>query len=178
MPNRPHARRQVTQRHSPRYYSEQCGGPQISGKDAQSVVQNLMGRLSGPALSAVRIIVSFLLICHGAAKLFGAFGGVDDYGAAAPVGSWPTWWAGVIELGAGGLVLLGLLTRIAALLCSGAMAFAYFTVHQPQALLPLQNSGELAALFCWVFLLIAVLGPGPFALDRMLQRVRWEQQLA
>ncbi len=58
------------------------------------------------------------------------------------------------------------------------MAFAYFTVHQPQALLPLQNSGELAALFCWVFLLIAVLGPGPFALDRMLQRVRWEQQLA
>jgi putative oxidoreductase len=135
------------------------------------VVQNSMERLSGPALSVVRIVVSFLLICHGAAKLFGAFGGVDDHGAAAPVGSWPLWWAGVIEVGGGGLVLLGLLTRVAALLCSGAMAFAYFTVHQPQALLPLQNGGEPAALFCWIFLLIAVLGPGPLALDAMLGRV-------
>ncbi|HZA17515.1 MAG TPA: DoxX family membrane protein [Pseudonocardiaceae bacterium] len=69
-------------------------------------------------------------------KLFGAFGGVDDHGAAAPVRSWPLRWAGVIEVGGGGLVLLGLLTRVAALVCSGAMAFAYFTVHQPQALLP------------------------------------------
>jgi putative oxidoreductase len=141
-------------------------------------MQNSMERLSGPTLSAVRIVVSFLLICHGAAKLFGAFGGVDDHGAVAPIGSWPTWWAGVIELGGGGLVLLGLLTRVAALLCSGAMAFAYFTVHQPQALLPLQNGGEPAALFCWIFLLIAVLGPGPFALDTMLGRIRREQQLA
>jgi putative oxidoreductase len=137
-----------------------------------------MKRLIGLVLSAVRIVVSFLLLCHGAAKLFGAFGGVDDHGAAVPLGSWPLWWAGVIELGGGGLVLLGLLTRAAALLCSGAMAFAYFTVHQPQALLPLQNGGELAALFSWIFLLIAVLGPGPFALDAMLGHVRREQQLA
>ena len=100
------------------------------------MVQNLMERLSGPALSVGRIVVSFLLICHGAAKLFGAFGGVDDHGAAAPVRSRPLRWAGVIEVGGGGLVLLGLLTRVAALVCSGAMAFAYFTVHQPQALLP------------------------------------------
>ncbi|MDQ3763875.1 MAG: DoxX family protein [Actinomycetota bacterium] len=137
-----------------------------------------MERLSGAALSSVRIVVAFLFICHGATKLFGAFGGIDDNGAAAPFGSWPIWWAGVIEMGGGGLVLLGLFTRVAALLCSGAMAFAYFTVHQPQALLPLQNGGELAALLCWIFLLIAVLGPGPFALDAMLRRVRPEQQLA
>jgi putative oxidoreductase len=60
---------------------------------------------------------------------------------------------------------------VVALLCSGAMAFAYCTVDQPQALLPLQNGGEPAALFCWIFLLIAVLGPGPLALDAMLGRV-------
>jgi putative oxidoreductase len=83
-----------------------------------------------------------------------------------------------VRQNAGGLVLLGLLTRVAALLCSGAMAFAYFTVHQPQALLPLLNGGELAALFYLIFLLIAVLGPGPFALDAMLQRVRPAQRLA
>lgn len=84
----------------------------------------------------------------------------------------------IIELGGGGLGLLGLLTTVATLLCSGAVAFAYFTVHQPQALLPLQNGGEPAALFSWIFPLIAVLSPGPFALDAMLGRVRREQQLA
>jgi putative oxidoreductase len=82
-----------------------------------------VGGLSEAALSAVRIIVSFLFVCHGAQKLFGAFGGVDGQGATAPIGSWPTWWAGLIELVGGGLVLLGLFTMPAALLCSGAMAF-------------------------------------------------------
>jgi putative oxidoreductase len=76
----------------------------------------------------------------------------------------------VIELVGGGLILLGLSTRAAALLCSGAMAFAYFTVHQPQGPLPLQNHGELAALYCWIFLLIAILGPGRFALDTVLRK--------
>ncbi|MBV9161686.1 MAG: DoxX family protein [Pseudonocardiales bacterium] len=135
-------------------------------------VQNSTDRISGAALSAVRVVVSFLFICHGALILFGAFGGVDRHGATAPVGSWPLWWAGVIHLVGGGLVLLGLFTRPAALLCSGAMAFAYFTVHQPLGLLPLQNDGEPAALYSWIFLLIATLGPGPFALDTVL---RWRQ---
>lgn len=139
--------------------------------------RNSIERLSGIALSAVRIVVSFLFICHGALILFGAFGGIDRHGATAPVGSWPLWWAGVIHLVAGGLALLGLFTRPAALLCSGAMAFAYFTVHQPLGLLPLQNHGETAALYCWIFLLIAILGPGPFALNTMLRRPESEQQL-
>lgn len=141
-------------------------------------VQNSMGRLSGAALSTVRVVVSFLFICHGALILFGAFGGVDRHGATAPVGSWPFWWAGVIHLAGGGLVLLGLFTRPAALLCSGAMAFAYFTVHQPLGLLPLQNNGEPAALYSWIFLLIATLGPGPFALDTVLRWRRPEQKLS
>lgn len=124
-----------------------------------------MSALLDAALSVVRIVVSFLFVCHGAQKLFGVFGGVDEQGATAPVGSWPTWWAGLIELAGGGLVFLGLFTTPAALLCSGAMAFAYFTMHQPLGLLPLQNEGELAALYSWTFLLIAILGAGRFSLD-------------
>jgi putative oxidoreductase len=133
--------------------------------------------LGAAALSAVRVVVAFLFICHGLQGLFGAFGGIDGHGAPIPVGLWPGWWAGVIELVGGGLVLLGLLTRPAALLCSGAMAYAYFTVHQPHGLLPLQNLGEPAALYCWIFLLIAILGPGSFALDTVLWRPRPDQTL-
>ena len=139
------------------------------------MVQNSMERLSGPALSVVRIVVSFLLICHGAANSSVRLA-VSMTTAQRPRSDRGP--CGVIEVGGGGLVLLGLLTRVAALVCSGAMAFAYFTVHQPQASLPLQNGGEPAALFCWIFLLIAVSGPGPFALDAMLGCGRREQQLA
>jgi putative oxidoreductase len=122
-------------------------------------------RLDGLALGITRIVVSFMFAWHGYQKLFGAFG--RD---AVAVGLWPSWWAGIIELFCGGLVLLGLFTRPAAILCSGAMAYAYFVVHQPLGLLPIQNNGELAAVYSWVFLLIAVLGPGAFALDTMRRR--------
>lgn len=132
----------------------------------------MLARLSGPVLSAVRIIVALLFITHGVQKLFGAFGGVDGQGQAAGVGEWPVWWAGLIELVGGGLVLLGLLTRPAALLCAAAMAYAYLMVHLPQGLLPLQNDGEPALLFFLFFLLIAVLGPGTFALDALWRRRR------
>jgi putative oxidoreductase len=67
-------------------------------------------------------------------------------------------------------VLLGLFTRPTAVLCSGAMAYAYFVVHQPTGLLPVQNMGEPAALYCWIFLLIVILGPGSFALDAVRTR--------
>ncbi|HEX5741811.1 MAG TPA: DoxX family protein [Pilimelia sp.] len=119
------------------------------------------------ALAGFRVVVGFLFLCHGAGKLFGAFGGMPG-GGAAPVGAWPAWWAGLIELVCGALVLLGLLTRPAALLASGAMAYAYFVVHQPQALLPIENRGEPAALYCWAFLLLAALGPGRYAVDTLL----------
>jgi putative oxidoreductase len=87
------------------------------------------------------------------------------------VGTWPSWYAALIQLLAGGLVLIGLLTRPAAILCSGSMAYAYFTVHAPKSLWLVVNGGEPAALFCWSFLTIAVLGAGTWSLDA-LRRAR------
>jgi putative oxidoreductase len=139
--------------------------------------QQPLPHLPASLLSIARIVVSFLFACHGAKILFGVIEGIDGHGGTAPIGSWPIWWAGMIELLSGTLVLLGFFTRPAALLCSGTMAFAYFTVHQPQALLPLQNHGELAVLYCWIFLLIATLGPGPFAFDTMRRRAQSRQIL-
>ncbi|MER7585288.1 DoxX family protein [Kitasatospora sp. NPDC097691] len=120
-------------------------------------------------LTAFRIVVGLLFACHGAASLFGVLGGAKG-GGTVPLGQWPGWWAALIQLVGGVLVLLGAGTRTAALLCSGSMAYAYFTVHQEHALLPLQNGGEASVMFCWAFLTIAVLGSGPYALDRLLTR--------
>ncbi|GAA0527255.1 hypothetical protein GCM10011581_40040 [Saccharopolyspora subtropica] len=125
-------------------------------------------RLGGVVLSLTRIVVSFMFVLHGAATLFGVLGAPVP----TPVGQWPSWWAGLIQFVFGGLVLLGLFTRPAAVVSSGTMAFAYFSVHQPRAHLPIQNAGELAAMYSWIFLLIAVLGAGPFALDTLLHRAR------
>ncbi len=120
-------------------------------------------------LSLFRIVTGFLFACHGAAGLFGILGGAPG-GHAIPFGTWPGWWAAAIEFGGGALIALGLVTRIAAVLCSGTMAYAYFTVHQPHALFPMQNGGEPAALFCWVFLALAFLGPGRWSIDHLIRR--------
>lgn len=74
----------------------------------------------------------------------------------------------MIQLVGGALVLLGLATRWAAIVCSGSMAYAYFVHHQPDGLFPLENGGEPAALFCWAFLLIAALGPGRWSATSLL----------
>ncbi|HEY4018515.1 MAG TPA: DoxX family protein [Pseudonocardiaceae bacterium] len=129
--------------------------------------------LTGPVQSIFRIVVGFLFACHGAASLFGVFGGASGtHGGTVAFGTWPDWWAAVIELIGGVLVALGIGTRVAALIGSGAMAFAYFTVHIKHGLLPLENSGEPAALYSWIFVLIAVIGPGPWALAAKLNRVQ------
>lgn len=130
---------------------------------------------TGAAIAGLRVVASFLFVLHGLQGLVGAFGGIDGAGTAMAFGAWPGWWAGVIEVGAGALVLVGLFSRPAALLCSGAMAYAYFTVHQPMGLLPLQNLGEQAALYSWIFLLLAVAGPGALALDNLRRRGRERQ---
>ncbi|MEV6841205.1 DoxX family protein [Streptomyces sp. NPDC051133] len=123
------------------------------------------------ALGLFRIVVGLLFAVHGAASLFGVLGGAaGTHGGTLPSGTWPGWYAAVIQLVAGGLVLLGLGTRGAALVASGSMAFAYFDVHQQVALWPIQNGGELSVLFCWAFLLLVFTGSGAFGLDRLLGR--------
>lgn len=131
-----------------------------------------MERIRAALVSLFRVVIGLLFACHGAADLFGVLGGPHGGGPSPAIGSWPGWWAAVIELGAGGLVLLGLGTRVAALLCSGTMAYAYFTVHQPKGLVPILNGGESAALFSWSFLLIALIGAGPWSFDTLVTMVR------
>ncbi|GGP38269.1 integral membrane protein [Saccharothrix coeruleofusca] len=115
-------------------------------------------------MAVFRIIVGFLFVCHGLQKVFGVLGSKG----AVPLTSWPAGPAGLIELIGGLLIMLGLWTRVAALISSGAMAYAYFVVHQPRGLLPIENGGELAAAYSWVFLLLAFTGPGAWALDRVI----------
>lgn len=128
-------------------------------------------------LALYRMVVGVLFTCHGVADLFGVLGGSHQApGHAVPFATWPGWWAAALQLAGGLLVAVGLVSRIAALLCSGSMAYAYFSVHQPVGLLPLVNDDETAALFCWGFLLVAVLGPGRWALDSL--RTHWTVEIS
>lgn len=93
-------------------------------------------------------------------------------GQAIEPGTWPNWYAAVIQLGCGALVLAEFATRPAAIVASGSMAYAYFVVHQPHALLPIQNGGVTPALYAWTFLVIAVAGAGPWSIDVLIARRR------
>ncbi|MEU7646143.1 MULTISPECIES: DoxX family protein [Streptomyces] len=119
------------------------------------------------ALGLFRIVIGLLFACHGAASLFGVLGGAGGDGSTIDAGTWPGWYAAVIQLVGGGLVLLGLGTRAAAFISSGSMAYAYFKVHQPEALWPMENGGEASAIFCWAMLLLVFTGSGAFGVDRL-----------
>jgi putative oxidoreductase len=122
-------------------------------------------------LSLFRMVVGLLFASHGASTVLGAFGGPD--GGRPAAGHWPSWWAGLIQLVCGILVFAGIGeagTRVAALLGSGSMAYAYFTVHQKHAVWPIENGGEPSAMFCWSLLLITVMGPGAWSLARLARR--------
>ncbi|MFC0112145.1 DoxX family protein [Kibdelosporangium aridum] len=123
---------------------------------------------AGPRLLSVcRIVISFLFLSHGVAKMFGVLGT-----RTVAFGVWPHWYAAVIEIIGGTALLLGIGTRIVSILLSGEMAFAYFTMFQSRALFPLENGGELPALYCWVFLMIAAVGPGVWSVDAVRARAR------
>ena len=107
-----------------------------------------------------RFVVGFLFVFHGLQK-FGLLPGSRVVAIISLVGL-----AGIIELICGALVGIGLFTRPAALIASGEMAFAYFYAHQPRGGWPIQNQGELAALYCFAFLYIAARGAGRLGLDR------------
>ncbi|MDF2825988.1 MAG: phosphoribosylaminoimidazolecarboxamide formyltransferase [Mycobacterium sp.] len=116
-------------------------------------------------LSLFRIVVGLLFLCHASAHLVGW-----PSGPAAAVGQWPYFYAGCIELVVGILITLGLFTRIAAFVASGTMAFAYFSQHVPSGgILPMNNGGEPAVLYCFIFFLLVFTGGGAFALDSKLR---------
>ena len=120
---------------------------------------SFMRPYSAQAYAAMRIVTGFLFLWHGTQKLLSV---------PTPPPQLPAFViaiAGPIELIGGTLVMIGLFTGWAAFLCSGLMAFAYWLVHGTQALLPIQNMGELAALYCFVFLYIASHGSGIWSVD-------------
>lgn len=120
-------------------------------------------------LSILRIVTALLLIEHGAQKLFGfpsppsaAMGGM-------PAAFSLIWYAAVLEFFGGILLLVGLVTRLAAFVLSGEMAFAYWIAHAPRSPFPVLNGGDAAILFCFVFLFLAAAGGGAWSLDRLRQ---------
>lgn len=119
-----------------------------------------MAGFNKQAYALMRMVVGFLFLWHGAQKLFG-FPIPAHEGTPAFI----TYIAGPIELVGGALVMIGLFTGWSAFVSSGLMAFAYWMAHGMKALFPIQNGGELAAFYCFVFLFISTQGGGIWSLD-------------
>ena len=125
-------------------------------------LQSLGAAWAPRVLSLLRIMAALLFLQHGLQKLAGF---PPMAGGAGPAAFTLLWFAGVIELVGGVLVLLGLFTRPAAFVMSGEMAVAYFLFHAPRNFFPAINGGDAAILFCFVFLYLAAAGPGPWSID-------------
>jgi putative oxidoreductase len=124
-------------------------------------------RLETLSYAALRIVAGFMFLFHGIQKIFG------EFTTKAPPALWSQkWFGGVIELVGGVLIMVGLFTRPAAFLSAGTMAVAYWQFHAFERghLLPIQNGGELAALYCFVMLFIFVRGGGSISIDRHIGR--------
>jgi len=118
-------------------------------------------------LSVLRIISALLFVEHGTSKVFGVPPSAMHWSfqVSSPLG-----WSGIIELVGGTLLAIGLFSRFSAFILSGEMAVAYFMVHAPNGFFPLVNKGEIAVLYCFVFLYLAVAGGGPWSVDRLRRR--------
>lgn len=129
-------------------------------------MQTVLSSLRDHAYTALRIVAGFLFACHGMQKVFGILGrDAQDLLSF-------MWFAGVIELVGGAMLIFGFMTGFAAFICSGMMAVAYFMAHQfsGNGYWPIENRGELAVLYCFLFLYIATKGSGGASLDRALTR--------
>jgi putative oxidoreductase len=115
-------------------------------------------------LSILRFMSGLLLLQHGTRKLLQFPAPMQNFVLNSMSG-----YAGVIELVAGALLVVGLFTRSVAFITSGMCAVAYFYAHVPRGFYPTLNGGELAALYCFVFLFIAAAGAGPWSLDALIK---------
>jgi putative oxidoreductase len=120
-------------------------------------------------LSILRIVVAFLFMQVGTAKLFAFPGAVMPGGGTAPIGSL-AWIAGFLEAFGGLFLLVGLFTRPVAFVLSGEMAVAYFYGHAPQGLWPVLNQGAPAIYYSFLFLYLSAAGPGPWSIDALRRR--------
>jgi len=118
-------------------------------------------------LSLLRFITGLLLFHYGVAKLF-KYPPVEMFAGVTPLSLLGA--AGMIEFVLGGLLMVGLLTRLVALILSGEMAFAYFIEHSPHSVFPLVNHGALAIMFCFACLYLASAGGGPISVDALRRR--------
>lgn len=130
-------------------------------------MERLLGPWTSQLYALVRIVAGLLFACHGAQKLFGVLGGVGGQsGTMVPLFSLMG-LAGLIEFVGGLCIAVGLFASYAAFIASGEMAAAYFMAHAPRSFWPLQNNGELAVLYCFLFLYMAARGSGVWSLDQV-----------
>lgn len=125
---------------------------------------NSLNRYAPHVLGLLRIVTALIFILHGTQKLFG-FPAPPASGAL-PSAFTLMWFAGVLEVVGGLLMLVGFQTRIVAFVLSGQMAFAYWMAHAPKSLYPALNGGDAAILYCFVFLYFVFAGSGAFAVDK------------
>ncbi|MDT8343492.1 MAG: DoxX family protein [Thermohalobaculum sp.] len=123
-------------------------------------IETSLNRLAPVFLSVLRGMAGLIFLAHGSQKLIG-FPATENVVAAFSL----PWVAGVIELAAGILIAVGLFTRPAAFLASGTMAAAYWIAHAPRDFYPVNNGGDAAILYCFLFLYIVFAGPGPLSVD-------------
>jgi putative oxidoreductase len=131
-------------------------------------INAMLARFQPQVLSIFRIITGLLLFQFGVAKVL-KFPIVAPFDKVEPFQLY--WCAGCIELVLGGLLILGLCSRIVAFILCGEMAFAYFISHFPRGFIPLLNGGENAIMFCFACLYIACAGGGPYGIDAMRKKV-------
>src|SRR4030095_13305405 len=123
----------------------------------------------------LRVVSGLMFMQAGGMKILDWFGGVPaDFGGRPAVFS-QTWIGGMLELLGGLAVMIGLFTKPAAFILSGEMAVAYFQFHQPGGFWPIQNHGEPAVLFCFIFLYFAAHGGGPWSVDALIAKARRRQ---
>lgn len=135
-------------------------------------MEKFLGRYNEHAYAILRIVVGILFACHGFQKVFGLLGGGHMGTTHQPEALMSLEWvSGVIEL-LGVLIALGIATSYAAFLCSGEMAVAYFMAHAPHAFWPIQNHGESAVLYCFIFLFFATRGDGRFSVGALIRKRR------
>jgi putative oxidoreductase len=125
-------------------------------------MKSALARFSPLLYVLLRIVAGFLFFQHGLPKLFGGFGRPAPAPLLSQMGL-----AGIIEVVGGAMISLGLFTPVVAFIASGEMAWAYFQAHAPRGFWPITNGGELAALYCFVFLYISAVGSGKWSIDSL-----------